>query len=107
MIRRECCEDGMKKSFKIVRIDDPEALDHIARCEVYQAISDYVIWSRILMKDPFDEDAYDMMMDCEEFIMTDPKAQRCIKDSGKLLERIDRMVEKDIRRWKKKNAANK
>lgn len=98
---------GVKKNFKIVRIDDPEALEHIARCEVYQAISDYEVWSRILMKDPLDEDAYDMMMDCEEFIMTDPRAQRCITDPGKLLDRIDRMVEKDIRRWMKKNAANK
>lgn len=95
------------KELKIVRIDDSEALAHIARCEVYQAISDYEIWSRILMKDPFDEEAYDMMMDCEEFIMTDPRAQHCIKDPGKLLEKIDRMVEKDIRRWMKKNATNK
>lgn len=96
----------MRKNFRIVKIDDPEALDHIARCEVYQAISDYEVWSRIFLKDPFDEDAYDMMMDCEEFIMTDPKAQRCIKDPEKLLDRIDKQVVKDIKRWMKKNEAN-
>ena len=31
----------MRKNFKIVKIDDPEALEYISRCEVYQAISDY------------------------------------------------------------------
>lgn len=97
----------MKKEFRIIKIDDPDALDHIARCEVYQAISDYEVWSRIFLKDPSDEDAYEMMMDCEEFIMTDPRVERCIKDPAGLLWKIDRMVEKDIRRWMRKNAACK
>lgn len=94
----------MKKITK-VRINNPDALDHISKCEVYQAISDYEIWSRIFMKDPSDEEAYEMMMECEEFIMTDPRVERCIKDPGKFLERIDRMVEKDIRKWMKKKCS--
>ena len=60
------------KTLKKVKVDDPEALDHIARCEIYQAISDYEIWRRILLKDPEDREAYQMMEDCEEFILTDP-----------------------------------
>ena len=90
------------KTMKKVRIDDPEVLDHIARCEVYQAISDYEVWSRILMKDPSDEEAYFMKMDCEEFILTDPRVKRCIEDPVELLWDIDRKVEKDIRKWLKK-----
>ena len=35
------------KTLKIVKIDDPEALDYIGRCEIYQAISDYEIWRRM------------------------------------------------------------
>ena len=90
------------KDFKRVRIDDPEALDYIARCEVYQAIDDYEVWRRILLKDPYDEDAYEMMTDCEEFIMNDPRVKRCIKDPGIFLWKIDRMVEKEYKRWLKK-----
>ena len=97
----------MRKNFKIVKIDDSEALEHISRCEVYQAISDYEIWYRIFLKNPFDTDAYNMMMDCEEFIVTDPRAQRCIKDPDKFLDRIDKNVYKEIKRWMRKNAANK
>ena len=89
------------KELKIVRIDDSEALDHIARCEVYQAISDYEIWSRIFLKDPSDPEAYEMMKDCEDFLMTDPRVERCIKDRGSFLYKMDRMVKRDIRRWKK------
>ena len=97
----------MRKNFKIVKIDDPEALEYLSRCEVYQAISDYEIWHRIFLKNPFDTDAYNMMMDCEEFIVTDPRAQRCIKDPDKFLDRIDKNVYKEIKRWMRKNAANK
>ncbi len=92
------------KRIKTVKIDDTQAMEHVARCEVYQAISDYEIWSRILMKDPSDEEAYNMKMDCEEFILTDPRVERCIEDPVELLWDIDRKVEKEIRRWMK-NAA--
>lgn len=95
------------KELRIIRIDDPEALDHIARCEVYQAISDYEIWSRIFMKDPSDTEAYEMMKDCEEFLLTDPRAERCIKDPGSFLYKMDQVVKRDIRRWMRKNAACK
>lgn len=91
------------KRVNIVKIDDAEALDHIARCEVYQAISDYEIWSRIYMKDPSDEDAYEMMMDCEEFILTDPRVEFCISDPVEFLWETDRRVERDIRKWKKEH----
>ena len=90
------------KKMKIVKIDEPEALDHIARCEVYQAISDYEVWRRILLKDPTDSEAYEMMEDCEEFILTDPRVERCIKDPVEFLEMIDVRVEKDIKKWRKK-----
>ena len=83
-----------------IKIDDPEVLDHITRCEVYQAISDYEIWRRIAMKDPSDTEAYEMMMDCEEFILTDPRVECCIEDPFELLWDIDMRVERDIRRWK-------
>ena len=89
------------KELKIVRIVASEALAHIARCEVYQAISDYVIWSRIFLKDPSDQEAYEMMKDCEDFLMTDPRVERCIKDPGSFLYKLDRMVKRDIRRWMK------
>ena len=90
------------KKMKIVKIDEPEALDHIARCEVYQAISDYEVWRRILMKDPTDREAYEMMEDCENFILTDPRAERCIKDPVEFLDMIDVRIEKDIKKWRKK-----
>ncbi len=89
------------KGLKIVKIDDPEALAHIARCEVYQAISDYEVWSRILLKDPTDEDAGEMVDDCEEFILTDPRVERCIKDPVSFLHKLDMKVMKDIRKWRK------
>lgn len=89
------------KGLKIVKIDDPEALDHIARCEVYQAISDYEVWSRILLKDPTDEDAGEMVDDCEEFILTDPRVERCIKDPVSFLHKLDMKVMRDIRKWRK------
>ncbi len=90
------------KTLKIVKIDDPEALDYIGRCEIYQAISDYEIWRRILLKDPEDWEAYQMMEDCEEFILTDPRVERCIKDPVDFLDMIDAKVEKDIKKWRKK-----
>lgn len=90
------------KTLTIVKIDDPEALDHIARCEVYQAISDYEIWRRILMKDPSDTEAYMMMEDCKDFILTDPRVERCIKDPAGFLWKIDKKVDKDIKKWRKK-----
>ena len=89
------------KGLKIVKIDDPEALAHIARCEVYQAISDYEVWSRILLKDPTDEDAGEMVDDCEEFILTDPRVERCIKDPISFLHKLDMKVMRDIRKWRK------
>lgn len=89
------------KGLKIVKIDDPEALAHIARCEVYQAISDYEVWSRILLKDPTDEDAGEMVDDCEEFILTDPRVERCIKDPVSFLHKLDMKVMRDIRKWRK------
>ena len=89
------------KGLKIVKIDDPEALDHIARCEVYQAISDYEVWSRILLKDPTDEDAGEMVDDCEEFILTDPRVERCIKDPVRFLHKLDMKVMRDIKKWRK------
>lgn len=89
------------KELKIVRIDDPEALDHISRCEVYQAISDYEICSRIFLKNPLDLEAYEMMKDCEDFLMTDSRVERCIKDPGSFLYKMDQMVKRDIRRWMK------
>ena len=85
------------KKMKIVKIDYPEALDHIARCEIYQAISDYEVWRRILLKDPTDIEAYEMMEDCEEFILTDTRVERCIKDPVEFLDMIDVRVEKDIK----------
>ena len=85
------------KKMKIVKIDDPKALDHIARCEVYQAISDYEVWRRILLKDPTDREAYEMMEDCEDFILTDTRVERCIKDPVEFLDMIDVRVEKDIK----------
>jgi hypothetical protein len=39
--------------------------------------------------------------------VTDPRAQRCIKDPDKFLDRIDKNVYKEIKRWMRKNAANK
>lgn len=96
----------MKKKFKMVKINDPDALDHIARCEVYQAISDYEIWSRILKKDPSDLDAYYMKEDCEEFLLTDPRVKRCIEDPVWLLCKIDGLVEREYKKWVK-NAVNK
>ena len=89
------------KTLKIVKIDDPEALEHIARCEVYQAISDYEIWRRIMLKDPSDTEAYQMMEDCEEFILTDPRVERCIKDPVSFLHKLDMKVMRDIRKWRK------
>lgn len=89
------------KGLKIVKIDDPEALDHIARCEVYQAISDYEVWSRILLKDPTDEDACAMMEDCKDFILTDPRVERCIKNPDEFLFMLDMKVMRDIRKWRK------
>ncbi len=89
------------KTLKIVKVDDPEALDYIARCEIYQAISDYEIWRRIFLKDPDDREAYQMMEDCEEFILTDPRVERCIKDPIEFLDMIDVKVEKDIKKWRK------
>lgn len=89
------------KELKIVKIDDPEALDHIARCEVYQAISDYEIWSRILYKDPTDRDACVMMEDCKDFILTDPRVERCIKDPVEFLFMLDMKVMRDIKKWRK------
>ena len=90
------------KNPKIVRIDDSLALDHIARCEVYQAIDDYEVWSRILRKDPCDPDARYMLDDCEEFIMNDPRAKRCIRDPEKLLRQLDRIAEQEYKKWVKK-----
>ena len=90
------------KTMKIVKIDDPMALDHIARCEVYQAISDYEIWRRILLKDPEDYEAYQMMEDCKNFILTDPRVERCIKDPVEFLRELDLKVDRDIKKWRKK-----
>lgn len=92
----------MKKNFKMIKISDPEALDHIARCEVYQAISDYEIWSRIQRKDPSDQDAFYMKEDCEQFLLTDPKVRRCIDDPAWFLWKIDRLVEREYKKWVKK-----
>ena len=91
------------KELKTAKITDPKAYEHIARCEVYQAISDYEIWSRIYMKDPSDEEAFEMMMDCEEFILTDPRVELCISDPVEFLWETDRRVERDIRKWKKEH----
>ena len=43
-----------------------------------------------------------MMEDCEEFILTDPRVERCIKDPVDFLDMIDAKVEKDIKKWRKK-----
>ncbi len=85
-------------SLNIVRINDPEALDHLARCEVYQAISDYELCCRMLRKNPIDSDACIMMEDCEEFILRDRKVRCCIKDPVEFLNKLDEMIESDYRR---------
>ncbi len=86
--------------FRMVKINDQEALAHIARCEVYQAISDYEIWKRLTFKDPTDAEAAMMAEDCKEFLYSDPRVSRCIKEPEKLIWHIDRKVMRDLKNQK-------
>ncbi len=54
----------------------PEDVDNmLIGKRIVEAIDDYVIWYRIFLKDPTDEDAIAMMEDCEEFLIRDPKVR--------------------------------
>lgn len=63
---------------------------------IVEAIDDYVIWYRIYLKDPMDEDALEMMEDCEEYLITDPKVRYYISDPVKFLYELDQDIEEEF-----------
>ena len=63
--------------------------------DIVDAISDYEIWYRIYLKDPTDKEALEMMEDCEDFLITDPKVRYYINDPVKFLYELDQEIEEN------------
>ena len=75
----------------------PEDVDNmLIGKRIVEAIDDYVIWYRIFLKDPTDEDAIAMMEDCEEFLIRDPKVRYYIRDPEKFLYELDKDIEEEF-----------
>jgi len=70
-----------------------KAADTVIDKSVLDAISDYEIWYRIYLKDPTDKEALEMMEDCEEFLIMDPKVRYYIKDPEQFLYELDQKIE--------------
>lgn len=66
--------------------------------ELLLTIDDYEIWYRIFLKDPEDKDAYEMLKDCENYIMNEPSVRHFISEPGEFLFELDEIILDDFER---------
>ena len=65
--------------------------------ELLLTIDDYEIY-RIFLKDPEDKDAYEMLKDCENYIMNEPSVRHFISEPGEFLFELDEIILDDFER---------
>lgn len=84
--------------YEKVQIQEFKDLKTPAGNELLLTIDDYEIWYRIFLKDPEDEDAYEMLKDCENYIMNEPSVRHFISEPGEFLFELDEIILDDFER---------
>ena len=66
--------------------------------ELLLTIDDYEIWYRIFLLVFEDKAAYEMLKDCENYIMNEPSVRHFISEPGEFLFELDEIILDDFER---------
>lgn len=80
------------------RFKNTKDIETSAGNELLMTVDDYEIWYRIFLKDPEDEDAQEMLRDCEDYILNEPTVKHFIEEPAEFLFEFEKNIEAEFER---------